>query len=315
MKKTLKLLLVGTLFITLMNFATVPTFSQASSQATIQATSQATSQAAISFSDISGHWAEKAILQAVQKGYVDGYPDGTFKPDGKVSRAELIKMVVTALKLTHGPAGDHWYDTYVNAAVSNQIYQYDFTGDLNNSMTRQELSIIGVRATREDIRNEKDFELKRFMFEATKTGIVQGLGNGELGIDQTTTRAQAVTIIERLLNINSGGKEKVDKYAVSSAEIAWHKTNIFSMLPDIFDKKTANGKNAIDVWNGNDMGLKTDNGLFSGALDSIVVIDLADKKDPNWSLVPANLTWFSFHKEYPVRDYSDGYLILPQMHI
>jgi len=45
------------------------------------------------FSDVpAGHWAAADIAGAVKAGYVSGLPDGTFKPDKPVSRAEFIKM-------------------------------------------------------------------------------------------------------------------------------------------------------------------------------------------------------------------------------
>ncbi|MET3618081.1 Rib/alpha/Esp surface antigen-like repeat protein [Peptoniphilus olsenii] len=40
------------------------------------------------FEDIKGHWAEDAINKAFGNGYITGYPDGTFKPDGNITRAE-----------------------------------------------------------------------------------------------------------------------------------------------------------------------------------------------------------------------------------
>ncbi len=36
---------------------------------------------AVQFADIQGHWAAGEIIKAVEKGYIKGYPDGTFKPD------------------------------------------------------------------------------------------------------------------------------------------------------------------------------------------------------------------------------------------
>lgn len=79
--------------------------------------------AVINFSDISQHWAKEAILKAAQKGYVDGYEDGTFKTDQNVSRAEFIKMIVTALKLpvSGETTGTSWYVPYVNAATTAGI--------------------------------------------------------------------------------------------------------------------------------------------------------------------------------------------------
>lgn len=48
------------------------------------------------FSDVSGHWAAQAIQWASEKGIVNGYPDGTFKPDRFVTREEALKMVAMA---------------------------------------------------------------------------------------------------------------------------------------------------------------------------------------------------------------------------
>ncbi|WP_375563205.1 S-layer homology domain-containing protein [Bernardetia sp. OM2101] len=42
------------------------------------------------FSDISGHWAEAKILHVARSGMMAGYPDGTFKPDSPISRAEMF---------------------------------------------------------------------------------------------------------------------------------------------------------------------------------------------------------------------------------
>lgn len=45
------------------------------------------------FSDISGHWAEKAITQEYLNGRIKGYQDGTFKPDNPITRAETVTML------------------------------------------------------------------------------------------------------------------------------------------------------------------------------------------------------------------------------
>jgi hypothetical protein len=45
------------------------------------------------FSDVEGHWAEKYINSAAAKGWVEGYPDGTFQPDKYITRAEFVTLV------------------------------------------------------------------------------------------------------------------------------------------------------------------------------------------------------------------------------
>jgi len=48
------------------------------------------------FSDIAGHWAEREIARAAAMGIVKGYPDGKFRPDRPVSRAEFVVMLINA---------------------------------------------------------------------------------------------------------------------------------------------------------------------------------------------------------------------------
>jgi hypothetical protein len=235
------------------------------------------------FKDVKqSYWAFASVQDAVYKGYVSGYPDGTFVPEGKVTRAEFLKMVVSAMKLSPGPEGDHWYDAFVRSAISNQIYRYDFTkGFLTDPITREEMALIAVRAIREDIRNQADFDPKRFMYEATKAGLIQGLGKGELGTDKTTTRAQSVAIIERILKINSGEKLPVDKHAINRAEVLWHKTNVFTMLPRYFPETDPYKHDSnLAKWEYNKVSYASSDGNYHEELERFVVVDMADPDDP-----------------------------------
>lgn len=57
--------------------------------------------ASLSFPDTPGHWsvAQGYLQAAVNAGAIAGYPDGTFRPDGVVTRAEAVKMVAAAASL------------------------------------------------------------------------------------------------------------------------------------------------------------------------------------------------------------------------
>ena len=72
------------------------------------------------FSDTGSHWANKYIAAAVNAGIINGYPDGTFKPDNTVTYAEAVKMAVCALG--YGPVIDTnlnpWYQGYIKQASS-----------------------------------------------------------------------------------------------------------------------------------------------------------------------------------------------------
>ncbi len=48
------------------------------------------------FSDIKNHWAEEFIAGLAQQGLVSGYPDGSFKPDRQITRAQYAALLVKA---------------------------------------------------------------------------------------------------------------------------------------------------------------------------------------------------------------------------
>jgi uncharacterized protein YkwD len=80
----------------------------------------ASSAEAAAFQDITGHWGKPAIDWAVQSGVVDGYDDGTFRPDTVVSEPEFLAMLMRAypgLGVAAG-TGAAWYAPYYTFAQS-----------------------------------------------------------------------------------------------------------------------------------------------------------------------------------------------------
>ncbi|GAB4226524.1 MAG: hypothetical protein Kow00121_54780 [Elainellaceae cyanobacterium] len=59
-------------------------------------TSNPSLQAAPNFSDIGSHWAKACILALAQRNIVSGYPDGTFRPDAGITRAEMAALMYVA---------------------------------------------------------------------------------------------------------------------------------------------------------------------------------------------------------------------------
>ncbi|MBW7461089.1 S-layer homology domain-containing protein, partial [Paenibacillus sepulcri] len=76
--------------------------------------------AEVTFSDIAGHWAEAGIKQAAANGIIDGYSDGTFKPNGEVTRAEFAVMMARMLNLQGGGATLAFTDTGTIGAWARQ---------------------------------------------------------------------------------------------------------------------------------------------------------------------------------------------------
>lgn len=64
----------------------------------IDAVQEKTGEGVLPFSDIKGHWAEADIVEAAKAGLLRGDPDGRFRPDDKVTRAELAAVAARLLR-------------------------------------------------------------------------------------------------------------------------------------------------------------------------------------------------------------------------
>lgn len=72
------------------------------------------------FSDISGHWAEEYINRFYQLNLIEGYPDGTFKPDNTITKAEVITILNRAAKIKGVQINDNFIPD-----VSNEHWAYE----------------------------------------------------------------------------------------------------------------------------------------------------------------------------------------------
>lgn len=82
------------------------------------------------FKDIKGHWAEKTIGNMVNQGILDGYPDGTFRPQEPVKVDQFIKMLVLSYTDLHQNGSRSWNTQFLlslsaeNQAILKQDYRY-----------------------------------------------------------------------------------------------------------------------------------------------------------------------------------------------
>ncbi|SEM62677.1 The GLUG motif-containing protein [Paenibacillus sp. OV219] len=173
----------------------------------------------ITFSDISGHWAESDIKQAVSGGIVGGYPDGTFRPKQTVTRAEFTVMLVNTLK----PQGEGaklaftdeakigaWAQKAVAQAVqAGWIKGYDDWSFRPNALiTRAEMAaMIASALGQSNVANavigfadDKDIPAwaKAGVSFVKQAGIVQGKGDNRFAPQDKATRAEAVTVLLKM---------------------------------------------------------------------------------------------------------------------
>ena len=97
------------------------------------------------FIDVRSGWYNSVINAVVNAGYMKGYPDGTFRPNDKITRAEFTQMIKAIDKANTGmaPFADvkgHWAEAAINQAYANaRIKGYpDGTFRPNNHITRAE---------------------------------------------------------------------------------------------------------------------------------------------------------------------------------
>lgn len=98
------------------------------------------------YSDVSaGRWYNNAVSTMTRAGIVNGYPDGTFRPNAPITRAEMAKIIALFAKLEPSAerfpdTAGHWAEPYIRlAAGSGWIEGYpDGTFRPNQSITRAE---------------------------------------------------------------------------------------------------------------------------------------------------------------------------------
>lgn len=173
----------------------------------------------VSLSDIAGHWAEANIKQAVSKGIVSGYPDGTFKPSHTVTRAEFAVMLMNTLKpqadgvaLTFADKaaiGDWAQKSVAQAVQAGIISGYeDGTFRPDAQITRAEMAVMLAKALGKSdatdaagFADEKDIPswAKGAVTALKKLGFVEGKDGNTFDPAGQTTRAEAVTALLKVL--------------------------------------------------------------------------------------------------------------------
>lgn len=184
------------------------------------------------FSDVTGHWAASAIAGWSSKGLVSGYPDGTFKPDNPVTRAEFVTLVNRAFGFAgqkqtgfSDVAPGDWYAAEVaKAAAAGYITGYeDNTFRPQNAITRQEAAAIicrvkgyaaGSQAALAQFSDAADIGswARAAAAALVEKGLVRGYPDGTFKPNNSITRAEAVVLLDRALKAEAAVYDKAGTY-------------------------------------------------------------------------------------------------------
>ncbi len=208
------------------------------------------STGALDLEDARGHWAEKEIFELYDKGIIKGKTANTFDPDGQITRAEFMAILVRAMGLdTVTFAGDFadvaagsWYADILATAKQNGLLQG--SGGYANpdqAITREEMVQIIVRAYEAACGEIKvgggllDYAdasaisgwAQMAVIKANEISLVKGTGDGCFSPLANTTRAQSAVLIVRLMpHLEKAAAEEAAAKAAEEAEKAVVEENI-----------------------------------------------------------------------------------------
>ncbi|HHU87352.1 MAG TPA: hypothetical protein GXZ25_11245 [Peptococcaceae bacterium] len=178
------------------------------------------------FDDVTGaHWAAEMIEELCLKGYINGYPDGTFKPDNNITRAEMTKILVKVQGLEEADPDmpqfkdvnpSDWYYGYIEAAARAGLVKGYETGEFrpNQKITREEIAALICRAmgkeseaaslanVRTEFTDDQDIAAwaRGYVVIEFREGIVNGYPDQSFGPKKNATRAEVCAMVFRYIN-------------------------------------------------------------------------------------------------------------------
>lgn len=184
------------------------------------------------FLDVSKtHWGYEAISKTTELGITNGYPDGSFLPEGKVTRAEFSKMLVEGLNLT-GKSKLEFEDVseefwgYEHIQIASKYLEGEVSGEEiyynpNAPAIREDIAVAIVKAMKLQNKSYPETkidkfldsgdisdEAKKYVVIVAESDLMVGNADGTFNPQGTLTRAEASQLILNLLEYKEEHKKK-----------------------------------------------------------------------------------------------------------
>ncbi|MBP3361190.1 MAG: S-layer homology domain-containing protein [Clostridia bacterium] len=182
------------------------------------------------FSDVYEiHWAYSAIERCAAKKWFSGYPDGTFRPDGSITRAEAMKVFVAFLgeplstvteSTYYDVAPGEWYAPYIEAGKELFPKRQSLDGQLkfqpDMPVTREDIiyAIVVALGYTDEVefadqsvlnmfsdKNSLSSNVLPYVSVAVSNKFVSGHADGTIGGQDPLTRAEFATLLGRASEI------------------------------------------------------------------------------------------------------------------
>lgn len=186
-----------------------------------------------SFLDVpTSHWAFEYISELVNDNVLSGYPDGQFRPNNNVTRAEFAKIMISASGIQVKPATStsfedvavtDWYCPYIESA-KEFLTGFQYGGSAmylpTKAAIREDIAVALVKLKGYDVSVAdlgmiqtmfSDYDsisesAKRYVAVAVERGLVSGYDDGTFRGQKSITRAEAATLIWRANQYGSDNK-------------------------------------------------------------------------------------------------------------
>jgi len=192
---------------------------------------------AAGFSDTQNHWAEKEINKWADSGLAGGYSDGTFQPNGKVTRAEFVALVNRAFGIEKKTGASAFSDVDSKAWFYNDVcaakaagytggYE-DGTFKPNKTITRQEVAgiltrLLNLEQSPGGVNTFKDSNQIPQWSSASIAAVVNnnlmgGFPDNTFKPLKSITRAEAVVSLDRAMQFDPSGTPQKDEPVIETA--------------------------------------------------------------------------------------------------
>lgn len=168
--------------------------------------------------DYEGHWAQATIEKWLNAGKISGDPDGNYRPDDYVTRAEFVRMANSIIDynekadITYKDIGTNdWFYDYIRVAQKLGYisgYSSEAFGP-NDNITREQAASIAARIQYLDdygagLENYTDMNkisewAKGALGAASNAGFIKGYEDGSVKPLNFLTRAEALTMLDNIL--------------------------------------------------------------------------------------------------------------------
>jgi len=191
-----------------------------------------------SFSDInSDDWYYESVMYIRDKGIFNGYTDGTFRPAEKITRGEFIKSVLSVFGYNNlVPTSQHWASGYLDKGLElgiicshnsinldERISRFDMARIISNVLSLENSLPQEYQSLYEPLLNDVSYirteEVKDSVLHAFSYGILTGYPSMNFEGDRQLSRAEAATVILRIMDKSQRIPPQLDYISAYQAKI------------------------------------------------------------------------------------------------